>query len=118
MSEESIARRCLNLAGLFESEVLVELMLRFWKHPLADEIDYRNDLLETANQVLERAVAGIHVIDFLKPEDTNLIAAIWYAESMGVINDEPEQSIEMIKSRQKWLDQVRASIPSCFGELD
>ena len=118
MSDESIAQRCLNLAGLFEAEVLVELMLRFWHHPLADEIEYRNDLLEKANQVLERAADGIAVIEPLKAADTNLIAAIWYAESTGIYNDKSEQSVETIKARKKWLDQVRISIPSCFGEID
>ncbi|WP_298867909.1 hypothetical protein [uncultured Gimesia sp.] len=117
MSDETIAQRCLNLAGLFEAEVLVELMLRFWHHPMADEYDYRNDLLEKANQVLERAADGIAVIEPLKAADTNLIAAIWYAESTGVLNDEPEQSVETITARKQWLAKVRTSVPSCFGEI-
>ena len=44
----SIARASLKLSGLFEAELLLELMLRYWNHPLADDRDFRNNLLENA----------------------------------------------------------------------
>lgn len=118
MSEDSIAQRCLKIGGLFEAEVLVELMLRYWDHPFADQAEYRNDLLETANQILERATEGNQIIDTLSPEDTNLIVAIWYAEHTGLLNDEPSQDVKITSARRAWLESVKKSIPSCFQELD
>ena len=35
-SRRTIAEASLEFTGLFEVEVLLELMLRFWGHPLAD----------------------------------------------------------------------------------
>ena len=48
----SVAKLSLQLTGLFEAEVLVELMLRQWKHPLADQTEFRDQLLEQAADVL------------------------------------------------------------------
>ena len=36
----SIAKESLRMTGLFEAEVLVELMLRHWKHLLATDRDF------------------------------------------------------------------------------
>lgn len=44
----SIAKACLQMTGLFEAELLTELMLRFWNHPLAEDEDFRSSLLEAA----------------------------------------------------------------------
>ena len=34
-----IAQISLNFTGLYESELLVELMLRYWNHPNANDAD-------------------------------------------------------------------------------
>ena len=52
----SNAERSLAICSLFESEVLVWLLLRSWDHPLAEDADFRNQLLETAAAVLDTAV--------------------------------------------------------------
>jgi hypothetical protein len=51
----SVAKRCLAFSGLFEAEVLIELMLRYWGHPLATDKDFRESLLESAASVLGTA---------------------------------------------------------------
>lgn len=108
----SISEESLRCSGLFEAEVLVELMLRFWKHPFADDSDYRNDLLEGAAEALRAAVSGQQLIEGLQAEDTNLVAAIWYVEWNAVAN-EADMGSEL-PARRQWLDTVRRSLPSCF----
>lgn len=108
----SIADESLRCSGLFEAEALVELMLRYWKHPHADDHDFRNNLLEGAAEALRLAISGQRLIEDIEPEDTNLVAAIWYVEWSSV-TDMPEDDPEAI-ARRKWLDAVRQSLPSCF----
>jgi hypothetical protein len=109
----SIAKRSLKYTGLFEAELLVELMLRFWKHPLAGDADFRHDLLESAAQALRAAVAGQQLIQGLPPEAMNLVSAIWYAEWSAVTNTMQGKPAEG-KGRRKWLETIRRSLPSCF----
>ena len=109
----SIAKESLRFTGMFEAELLTELMLRYWKHPNADDADFRSALLESAAEVLRASVAGERLFEDLAPRNVNLVAAIWYAESVSL-----EQPAEMTtaeqKLRRKWVNTVLRAIPSCF----
>jgi len=74
---KSVAKACLRFTGLFEAELLTELMLRFWKHPLADDAEFRSNLLESAADVLRASADGERIFDELKPNRVNFVAAIW-----------------------------------------
>lgn len=71
------AERSYQLTGLFEAELLVELMLKYWVHPFADDSEYRASLLESATEVLRASTEGTQFHPNLKPEDMNLVAAVW-----------------------------------------
>jgi len=100
-------------SGLFEAELLLELMLRYWDHPLADDREFRNELIERASEVLLRSRKGERLLLDVPPYQMNFIAAIWHAESLMVGDDaagnEPKSS-----ERLAWLDTVRRVLPSCF----
>jgi hypothetical protein len=115
--EISVAERSLQFSGLFEVELLVELMLRQWGHPHADDPDFRNDLLETAVEILRAAVAGTSHIEGLKPEKMNLVSAIWCAEVIS-IDDNQDDEAAVIERRKSWTEAVRRVIPSCFCDPD
>src|SRR5262249_32867695 len=106
----SVAKKCLAFSGLFEAELLVELMLRHWQHPSAADSDFRNELLEGAAQVLRASLGGETLLHDLPPEQMNFIAAVWYVEwyALGSGAEDPQGQ------RQAWLDAVRRSVPSCF----
>jgi hypothetical protein len=112
----SIARRCLELASLFEAELLTELMLRHWKHPFADDAEFRNDLLEASTQALQHAANGEQLLDSVAPENINLVAALWYAEWVAMPTSESEDAVEIHQPREKWLEVVRRAVPSCFTD--
>jgi hypothetical protein len=111
------AETALTFTGTFEAEVLVELMLRFWKHPLANDADFRNVLLESAAEALRASIAGQVLIEGLNANEMNLIAAIWYVEwsdvSMSVADDD-----QSTNDRHNWLDAVRHALPSCFTNAE
>lgn len=112
MSEEPICSKCLELSGLFEAELLVELMLRFWMHPFADDRDFRNQLLESAAEHLKSSVEGRTLIADIPSSDFNLVMAIWYAEWVDI-------GSKASKDRLAWLESVKRAIPSCFsGQAD
>jgi hypothetical protein len=106
----SVAKGCLAFSGLFEAEVLVELMLRYWSHPLADDQDFRNALLESAASVLQACVAGQKIMEDIPPEKTSFITAVWYVEwnTVGTGAEDADGQ------RQAWLEKVRIALPSCF----
>ena len=108
-----IANTSLNLTGLYESELLVELMLRYWNHPNADDATFRNDLLEMAAEALRAAVAGQQLIEGLPPDQMNLVSAVWFAEWNRVSND-PDLDNEERSAVEAWLATLRRSIPGCF----
>jgi len=110
----SIAKLSLKFTGLFEAELLVELMLRYWKHPWAADKDYRSALLETAAEALRGAIAGEELILGLPPKAMSLVAAIWYVESNSLDRGDDECTPAIRRSRQRWLDAVRRAVPSCF----
>lgn len=114
----SIAKRSLSFTGVFESELLLELMLRFWNHPLAGDAEFRNELLERAAEALRAAVAGSQLIEDLHPANVNLVAAIWYAELTSFDQGADDYPAELAPQRQEWLETVRRTLPSCFCNPD
>lgn len=108
-----IAKTSLNFTGLYESELLVELMLRYWNHPNADDADFRNSLLETAAEALRAAVAGQPLIEGIPPGQMNLVSAIWFAEWNRIEND-TDVSGEERTVVVAWLATIRRSVPACF----
>ena len=111
--ERTIAELSLVFTGAFESELLTELMLRHWSHPLADEVDFRNHLLESAAEILGESVTGVRFIADLGPEHMNLVAALWLAES-AMLENVGSLSIDQRADRETWLATVRRALPSCF----
>lgn len=113
---KSNAEASLAICSLFESEILLRLMMRHWQHPRAEDDDFQSQLIETATEVLRAAcVHHDHVfIDGLPASAMNFVAAIWYAESLAL--EEPQSSHETgdIAARIKWLDAIRRALPSCF----
>jgi hypothetical protein len=110
MGKKSIAQKCLQLSGLFEAELLVELMLRYWEHPLAQDKDFRNNLLERTVEALRASIDGQVLIEGVPPAKMNLISAIWYAEwsDLSQVDEDPAGK------RKDWLEKLRRAIPSCF----
>ena len=114
--QESNAAKSFGFCSLFESELLVHLMLRNWNHPLAEADEYRSQLLETAAEVLNTASTGPKdqvFIEGLPATDMNLVAAFWYAEHRA-IEDAVGTTQDETKARQRWLKIVRRTLPSCF----
>src|SRR5438552_18117287 len=112
----SIAKACL-LTGLFEAELLTELILRFWNHPLAENENFRSSLLEAGAEALRASIAGERLFDDLEPKNVNFVAALWYAESIAV-SDESQSPEAQLELRRKWLDTLLRALPSCFCNPD
>jgi hypothetical protein len=110
----SIASKCLAFSGLFEAELLIELMLRHWEHPLADDKEFRNELLEGAADVLRICIAGQPVIEDIPADQMNFVAAVWYVEWSNLGQNERDPA----DPRRAWLEKVRRSVPSCFCPLE
>jgi len=108
-----IAQTSLNFTGLYESELLVELMLRYWKHPKADDVVFRNELLEIAAAALRAAVAGQQLIEGLPSDQMNLVSAVWFAEWSRIYSGTGLGDEERIAG-QAWLATLRRSIPGSF----
>jgi hypothetical protein len=113
----SIAKACLRFTGLFEAELLTELLLRYWDHPLADDREYRNGLLEGTAEVLRASAAGERLFDELQPSNVNFVAALCYTESITV-GSPGEISAKERRLRKQWLTKVQRAIPSCFCDPD
>ena len=110
----SVAKKCLAFSGLFEAELLIQLMLRYWAHPVAADPDFRNELLEGAADVLRSCVAGQQVMEDIPAEQMNFAAAVWYVEWNAVSNGAEDPAGQ----RRGWLEKVRQSVPSCFCPPD
>jgi hypothetical protein len=110
----SIAALALQMTGLFEAELLIELMLRYWNHPYADDENFRQQLLESAAQVLEASVRGERLFDELAPQNVNVVAAVCFSETTSIVAEPTADS----SAREAWVDQVKRSIPSCFCDPD
>lgn len=103
------------MTGLFEAELLIELMLRYWNHPLCNDRWFCDQLLENASEALRQSIAGTQLIDGLKPKHMNLVAAAYYVEwsTVSAMQQQPSTTPE-IKRREEWLAAIRRAIPSCF----
>jgi hypothetical protein len=110
MGRHSIAKKCLAFSGLFEAELLLELMLRQWDHPHAADPAYRNELLERAMEVIRLSIAGTRVMEDVSPENMNFVAAVWYSEWNVCASGAADPG----GKRKAWLEAVRRAIPSCF----
>jgi hypothetical protein len=110
----SIAEKCLAFSGLFEAELLIELMLRYWSHPLGGDKEFRNALLEGAADVLRSCIAGQQFMEDIPADQMNFVAATWYVEWNSLSNG----AEDLQGTRQIWLDQVRRAIRSCFCPPD
>ncbi len=117
MSRKRVAKESLRITGLFESELLTELLLRQWGHPLATDPDFRMGLLEGASDILHASIDGERLLEDVPPGEMNLVAAIWVAEWTTISSDPSIDSHER-SLRQKWLESVRRSVPSCFCSHD
>jgi hypothetical protein len=115
---DSNAKRCLAICPLFEAELLLELMLKNWDHPLVEDESFRSGLLESATELLMTAsdeACDQVFIEGLLSSQMNLIAAIWYCEWISV---QDSLSDHLSRRRQTWLKIVRRSLPSCFCSPD
>ena len=99
---------------MFEAEVLLELMFRYWDHPLADDAEFRNDNLEKAAQVLIDAKDGVAVMKEVSAQEMNFIAAVWYVEWATVESAWAGMTDEQRIARREWLNRIRHVFPSCF----
>jgi len=100
------------MTSLFEAELLVRLMLRNWSHPIADDEEFANGLLEGASAALREAIKGLVLIEGLPPTSMNFVAAVWYAEYFEVQQD--NSGSPETEARRTWLTNVRRALPSCF----
>jgi len=109
---KSIAEKSLDLTSLFEAEVFIRLMLWRWDHPFADDSGFANDLLEDAAKVLREAIEGVQVLEGMRPDELNFVAAVWCAEHRAVEpgRDDPKT----LPARNAWLASMRHALPSCF----
>jgi hypothetical protein len=115
----SVAKESLRMTGLFEAELLIELMLRYWHHPLCNERWFCQQLLENAAEALRESVAGTQLIDGLKPKHMNLVAAAYYAEWSAVSSPQPDAATAVeFREREEWLTAIRRAIPGCFCDPD
>jgi hypothetical protein len=111
----SIAKDSLKFCSMFEGELLAELMLRYWHHPLAENAEFRNDLIEDAAKVLRVSIKGDKLIDGLPPEHMSFVAALWYAEWSCLQNAYTNEDMQPVfQQREAWLHALRNAVPSCF----
>ena len=113
---DNTAKRCVAICPLFEAELLLELMLINWGHPFAGKESFRQELLESATELLMRASDESCTevfIEGLPTKEMNFVSAVWYVEWCGVQDDNRERDL-----RQKWLGDIRRSLPSCFCPTD
>src|SRR5437016_2651301 len=107
----SIASEAYRFCSSFEAELLLELMLRFWRHPLADDKDYRNNVIESAADALRASMDGAQLIDSVPAPHMNFVAAVWYVEWLGVENSWNELCADERTLRQDWLTTIRRALP-------
>ncbi len=113
---KSNAEASLAICSLFESELLLRLMLRQWQHPRAEDEEFQSQLLESATEVLEAAAANNnHVfVDGIPPSEMNFVSAIWYVENRALEEECTSLATDDINVRVKWLEGIRRALPSCF----
>jgi hypothetical protein len=111
---KDLVRQCLAFGNLFEAELLLELMLRYWKHPYADDPTYRSQLHASALEVLRESAKGKRLMEEIPPTQMNFIAAIWYVEWISIADNSEDPT----KERNEWLLKIRRALPSCFCDQE
>lgn len=106
------AQGCYQMTGLFEAEVLTRLLLRQFGHPLAEDKEFPNDLLERAAEMLRAAVDGGVQIEGVAAHETNLVAALCEAESRML---HAPGAVPQGAQRSHWVKAIRRAFPSCFA---
>jgi len=102
------------ITGTFEYELLIELLLRNFNHPLADDTEFRNTIIETVAELLNRASKG-ETFGNMQASHTNIVYSVWFVESDYV----KRQSDPPFKEqRLDWLNKIKRSMPSCFCSQD
>jgi hypothetical protein len=109
---KSIAQKSLEITSLFEAEILVRLMLWRWGHPLADDEEFADGLLEDASSALAEAAQGVQLIEGVPATELNFVAAVWYAENCAV--GQGGNDPDTVEQRRAWISAVRRALPSCF----
>ena len=104
----------LRFCRAFEGELLIELMLRYWRHPLADDAGYRNSLIENAFEAIRASMDGKRLLEDVPPSQMNFVAAVWYAEWASLQSAYPEIAEGERQQREIWLQVLRRAVPSCF----
>jgi hypothetical protein len=102
----------------FEGELLIELMLRYWRHPLAEDADFRSGLIENVLQATRLSMEGKRPLDDVPPSQMNFVAAVWYAEWAALQSGSADVPDHERHQREAWLEVVRHSLPSCFCDQD
>ncbi len=114
----SVVQTAYTFCSSFEGELLLELMLKYWYHPLCEDADFRNQLLESAAEVLKASMDGEHLLEDVPPEQVNFVAAVYYAESSSTQSLATHVASEQIEARLRWLETVRRTLPSCFCDQE
>ena len=109
---KTVAERSLDMASLFEAEIFLQLLLWKWRHPYADDAEFRNGLLEDATVALQNAAAGTQLFEEVPAKSLNFIAAVWYVESASIELSNPDPAT--VEMRKSWLSSIRRTLPSCF----
>lgn len=113
--KEVLPKLLSRVIGTFEFELLLELMFRFWHHPLEDDQEYRGAILDSAAEVLNASAMGQIFVAGLPALEMNFVAAVWYVESI----ETSEEVNEIVKQKRvEWLFQIQKSLPSCFCAHD
>lgn len=106
------ASRCLAICPLFEAELLLAMMLEKWDHPYANDVSFRQEVLEAATELLQVASSDSCNEVFIKglsARDMNFVSAVWYVEWNSVQDANADR-----QGREAWLRSVRQVLPSCF----
>lgn len=111
---KSLPNLLLKLSGTFEFELLVRLVLANWGHPHANDSGYCDGVMENAVEILRSAESGMRFFDELEPGQMNLVASVWYSESISDESMLSHESDEVRNAREAWLTDVRRALPSCF----
>ncbi len=112
--DERSVDRATRFAGSFEAELLLELMLRYWEHPFADDEEFRASLLDSVAGVLLASADGKQLISEVPADDMSFVAAVWYVESTSKM----DEGSNLAELRSEWLSRLRRAVPSCFCAED
>lgn len=106
-------------AGAFadspDAVAFVRLLLVRWDHPEGNNIEYAEDLLQSASEMLNSAGEGIAIgEDVQNPEELGFLEAVWRAESIGMLERSLAWSSTEKKAQMNWLQSVLNYFPECF----